>query len=268
MLSGTDVLSLVDRRPQLLARLNEGTATKQELKTTLGVSRSTVDRAINELERAQLIDRSDRAYTLTLRGRIAYREFRRTVDRYDSLSAATSLLEHLPETTELPGVLFDNTTVILPSSPAPETPRTEFVNRVRQSEVVVGTSTVVNQRLVEVFDNQLTAHDLQLSLLLDKQVVEYLRDAHHDTLCTALATDRCTLQSIEQTPPFNLTIVNWTDLWLGVHDDCGRLQGVLHTESAAAVEWAEQYLQEYTEQATPICLRDRERNPPDEQSSS
>jgi predicted transcriptional regulator len=265
MISATEILSLVDRRAQLLTCLQEGTATKRELETALDISRSTVDRAINELETAQLIDRPDRAYSLTLRGRIAYREFHRTVDRYDSLIDATSLLDHLPETATIPGVIFEDATVIRPSPPTPNTPRTQFADKVRQSEVVVGTGNVVSQHLIEVFHEQLTAHDLQLSLFLDKQVVEHLRHAYANILRTVLEIDHCTLWSAKQTPPFSLAIIDCSELWLGVYNEHGQLQGFLQTESSAAVEWAEQRLQQLTGQATSICRQDAIAKAPEKQ---
>ena len=146
--------------------------------------------------------------------------------------------------------------ILRPSSTTPDGPRTRFIDRVRQSEEVVGTGNVTTQRLVKAFHKQLTGHNLQLSLLLDEQVVEQLRHAHHDTLDTALQMEHCTLQSLEQTPPFSLAIIDWMDLWLGVYNERGQLQGMLRTESSAAVEWAEQRLQEYAERATSIRLQE------------
>lgn len=251
------MLALLTQRASLVEQIANGGASKRTLAMTLPLSRSTVTRAIQDLATVQLIRKDGNTYALTVRGRIAYREFRRTVTRYRGLIDARDLLDQVPETTALPGVVFEDATVIQPAPPTPDRPRTRFLDHVHQGEKIVGMGIIINQRLVEVFHNQLTAHDLQLSLLLDEQVIEHLWHAHYDRLCTALQIDHCTLQSVEQTPPFSLAIIDWTEIWLGVYNDCGQLQGILRTESSAAVEWAEQRLQEYAERATPIVSKER-----------
>jgi predicted transcriptional regulator len=257
MTDAIDILNLFAKRASIVHQIADGGASKRALTMTLPLSRSTIVRAIQDLTMAQLIQKDGDEYEFTLHGWIAYREFRRVIDHYSGLTAATPLLHHLPPTTMLPGIIFNDVTVIRPTPPASDAPRTRFVDRVRRSEEIVGTGTVVSQRLVEVFHNQLTSHGLKLMLFLNEQVVEHLWDAHHDTLCTALKIDHCTLQSVEQMPPFSLVIVDWTDIWLGIYNACGQLQGILHTESSAAVEWAEQRLQQYAERSTPVCYREQ-----------
>lgn len=261
-----DMLALLAQRASLVEQIADGGASKRTLTLTLPFSQSTITRAIHDLTVAKLIQKDDNDYKLTLHGRVAYRSFRHVVDRYSGLIAAAPLLSYLPETAAIPGVVFDDATIIRPSPPAPDAPRTRFLDHIRQGEEVVGTGNVTTQLSVEVFYEQLTEHDLQLSLLLNEQVVEQLRYTHHDTLSTALQMDHCTLQSLEQTPPFSLTIIDWTALWLGIYNECGQLQGMLRTKSSAAVEWGEQCLQEYAERATPVSLRGATARP-DEQRS-
>jgi predicted transcriptional regulator len=250
-----DMLALLAQRASLVEQIADGGASKRTLTLTLPFSQSTITRVIHDLAIAKLIQKDNNDYKLTLHGRVAFRSFRHVVDRYSGLTAAAPLLSHLPKTAVIPGVVFDDATIIRPAPPAPDAPRTRFLDHIRQGEEVVGIGNVTTRRSVEVFYEQLTEHDLQLSLLLNEQVVEQLRYAHHDTLSTALQMDHCTLQSLEQTPPFSLTIIDWTVLWLGIYNECGQLQGMLRTTSFAAVEWAEQRLQEYADQATPIRLR-------------
>lgn len=253
MTDSIDMLALLAQRSSLVEQIADGGASKRDLTITLPHSRSTITRALKDLIAANVLQKVDTNYELTLHGRVVYREFRRVIDRYNGLTAASPLLGHLPETTTLPGALFDDATIIQPTPPAPDTPQTQFACRIRQSDAVTGIAPVVRQRFIELFHNQFITHDLQLTLVLDEQVIEHLRHAHHTALSTALQTDHCTLLSLEQTPPFSLAIVDQTDLWFGVYNECGQLQGILRTESSAAVTWAKQYIQQYAEQATRVC---------------
>lgn len=255
MSDATDMLSLLTQRAAIVKQIAAGGASKRTLTMTLPCSRSTITRALQDLTIAQLVQKDGNNYELTLHGKIAYRDFCQVIDRYNGLATAASLLDHLPETAAIPSVIFEDVTVIRPSSTIPDAPRIQFVDRIRQSKEVVGVGSILTQHLVEVFRDQLIEDDLQTTLILDEQVVEHLRNTYQKTFDTALETDHCTLQSIEQPPPFSLTIVDWTELWLGIYNEYGQLQGMLQTESPAAVRWAEQRLGQYTERATLVCRR-------------
>lgn len=252
----TDILVLIAQREQLVQQVSDGGASIRELAQTLTLSRSTVNRALNDFKTVQVVQKNGAGYELTSYGRIAYRRYCRLSNGNETLRNAQPLLDHLPEPTAIPDTIFDDAVVMRPSAPTPDTLRTQVADRIRQSEEVVGTAPIVCQRFIKLFHDQLTTHDLQLSLLLSEQVVNHLWNAHHDCLNMALETDDCTLWSAEQTPPFSLVIIDSTSLWLGVYDECGQLQGILQSESPVAIEWAEQHLQHHTEQATPVSRKE------------
>lgn len=256
MKDSADVLTLIAQRAQLVQQLSDGIVSTRSLTQILPTSRSTVTRALNKLEAKDLVQRGGNGYELTHYGQFVYQTYRQAIDRYDTLTAAKPLLHHLPESSAIPRDVFDDATVIRPKPPIPDAPRTQFANRVRQSEKVIGTVKIVDHRLVELFHDQLTTHDFQLSLLLDKQVAESLRHMYLNIFRTMLEIDHCTLWSAKQMPPFSLVVIDCSELWLGVYNEYGQLQGFLQTESSAAVEWAEQYLQQLIGQATSVYRQD------------
>lgn len=252
----TDILILIVQREQLVRQLAEKSASIRELAQTLTISRSTVNRALNDLKAAQVVQKNGADYELTLYGRFVYQKYNRISNGYDTLGDALPLLNHLPKPTAVPDTIFDSASVMRPTAPSPDALQSQLAACIRQSEEVIGTAPIVSQRFVELFHDQLTTHDLRLSLLLSEQVVKHLWNTHHDGLSTAMETDHCTLWSAEQTPPFSLIIIDSTDLWLGVYDECGHLQGLLQSESPAAIEWAKQHLHHHIDQSTPICLQE------------
>lgn len=253
LMTPRELLTLLAHRAPILRAIADGYATKRSLKEEVTVSRSTINRAIDDFETAQLVKKAENEYELTTYGWLVWQEYRRVIDRCEPLAAAIPLLSHLPAEPLFPGVVFDDTTIYVPDSPNPNFPLTQFERRVRQSETIIGVGTSVTQRNVEFFLGQIRTNNLQLSMLLEETVVDYLWQTHPDALRTVLQNNQCTLWSVEQTPSYSLAVVDSMDLWLGSYNDHGQLQGLLLTESPAAVAWAEERLQQYIEQATPIC---------------
>ena len=71
-----DRIDLVAKRVDLLEALAAGPRYKPALVEATGDSRSTVDRAIRELEAAGLIERTDEGFWATLAGRLAAERYR------------------------------------------------------------------------------------------------------------------------------------------------------------------------------------------------
>lgn len=70
----SELVELGCRRQRLLDRLADGPAGKADLEASAGVSRSTVDRGLEELTSAALIERAAGGYRLTLYGRVVYEQ--------------------------------------------------------------------------------------------------------------------------------------------------------------------------------------------------
>jgi predicted transcriptional regulator len=75
--NSADVRQLLSQRADALSRLLDADRTKNELTEELDVSRSTVDRAVRELESNGLVRREGGTVTATLSGRLAYDSYRR-----------------------------------------------------------------------------------------------------------------------------------------------------------------------------------------------
>lgn len=251
--NATDVLGLLAQRREIVQQIADGGASKRALALEQPHSRSTISRVLRDLTAAQLVHKDGSDYELTGPGRIAYREFRRIAERYTGLGNALPLLDHLPDATALPGVLFEEATVIQPARPNPDAPRTRLAECVRRSAEIVGMTPIVSQRLIGMFHDALTTHEVQLSLLLSEQGTAHLWNTYREQIVTALASERCTIRTREQVPPFSLVIMDRAEVWLGVYTESGQLQGMLQSKASGAVEWAEQVLQHQIELATSVA---------------
>lgn len=252
MESSTDLLALIAQRAQMIQLIADGNKSKRSITTMLPVSRSTVTRALKALTDAQLVHQAKDGYALTLQGQLAYQAFQEVTDYYETLIAAKQLLQYLPATASINRSLFEGATVYHADCTNPDAPRIRFEDLVRRSEDIVGIYPIISQRTLDIYLDQLSNRTLHLSLLLDATASEHLQQESPDKIHTASQAEHCTLYVCPQTPPFSLVIVDQTELWFGVYDDQGHLKGGLQNASHTAITWAEQCLQQYSNQGYQI----------------
>lgn len=105
-----DEIPVVARRVEFLERLQAAPAHKPDLVEALDHSRSTVDRAVNELETAGLIARRTEGYVTTQAGRLAADRYRAFLADERRILAARDVLEAVPPEYEVPMSLVTNAT--------------------------------------------------------------------------------------------------------------------------------------------------------------
>ncbi|WP_256301253.1 tetratricopeptide repeat protein [Haloarchaeobius salinus] len=112
-MSPDDVASaveLLDRRRQVLGHLGGDGQHVRDLCDELDVSRSTVNRALRELEDAGWVERADDGYVRTTTGSLALQKYRDQVTALDAVQTHADALSPLPGDTLLdPAVLADAT---------------------------------------------------------------------------------------------------------------------------------------------------------------
>ncbi|ELZ10330.1 helix-turn-helix domain-containing protein [Natrialba aegyptia] len=116
MVGAPRLLALVDRRESLLRHLATTPARPSDLAAALECSRSTVDRALSELQDATLVERDpDRdSYHLTVAGELALEEFGQFSTRLERTASASGLLASLSTDggCRLPWQFLDAATVV------------------------------------------------------------------------------------------------------------------------------------------------------------
>jgi biotin operon repressor len=110
--AGFELLERLLPRADLLACLEDSPMTKPELTEACGVSRSTVNRGINSLEAAGVVERVEGSrYGLTLFGSIVSRELEHVGTRLHKLNKVADLITEVGHATDLQAELFDDATI-------------------------------------------------------------------------------------------------------------------------------------------------------------
>lgn len=258
--NGRDVLETIARRERVVDALASGRARKRDLVDALDVSRSTVDRAVRDLELASLVDRDGTRYQLTVTGRLAVDAYRRSVGTFEAITSMSDVLELIPEEESLSPVVFDGAkTATLPVDgriPEPAV-HERFVDRIvdwiEQSERVVGFSPVEpNPRIRELLAARTAAGELDAEILISPSLTRYLLEEHSSQLREMIESDGLTLGEVD-TLPYGLGIYEALDrtcVLVFVYGDTARIRGLIENDTAGAIAWAWRTYGDFRERAT------------------
>lgn len=235
-----EVVELLARRARLLELLREEPRLKRDLAEELSVSRSTVDRAVRNLEAHNFVARGD-TVSLTLEGELALDAFERFVGSVDGLDEATPVLDPLSPTATLDVALLRDATVVTPERDAPQRPTSSYAEEVQRATGVRGFASNVLPSTVDVFHERIVDHGVGVDLTMPEYVLEELLASHGDSVDEALDTGRLTLRTATTTLEFSLLVVDQperTVVCALIYGDSG-LAGVVKNDHEDAVRWAE-----------------------------
>ncbi len=237
------VLDLLARRAELLDRIAERPADKPALGDALGVSRSTVDRAVRELAERGFIERCGDGYRTTAAGRLAaasYGEFRR---RSEGIRAAADVLDVLPPDAPLDARALAGAEVVAADGGDPERPARRIAELVGRADEVRGAGGLVADRYVRLYRDRIL-DGTAVRVVLAPASLERLLAGHADAVAAALETGLVELRESPDAPPFGLRLYSRDDettMSVTVYDD--DLRGIICNDDPGAVEWAAEYVE-------------------------
>jgi predicted transcriptional regulator len=241
-LTGSTLRETVRKRADVLESLSDEAAGKPALVERLGVSRSTVDRAVDDLVDIGLVRRVDSEYRMTPQGRMALDIHEEYVDLTDALGGAAPVLDALPTGAPFPRSMVETGTVRLAQPHAPESAITEALDALASAERLRVFSPVVKSSYVRPVAEEVVGRGLDVDLVLGAEASESL---------VALAEVTDAVEDLVDAPSFTL---HRTDrdlpfllyLLLGGESDAtgvtvhegGGIVGSVTTRDEAAVSWA------------------------------
>lgn len=238
--TGEGVLDVLRRRETVLAALVDERRGKRALVEGLPVSRSTVDRAVRELETHDLVERTNGEYRATLTGELLLSARHDYVQRVGGTGSVGDLLAHLPTGVDLPVGAVATAEVYRPDGPEPHRP-VEFLRglvkrAVRHRGLLVQQATPNAPDLIR---DRVCADELDVEYLISPSMREYLWTERPALVADMIDAGGATFRETRGLP-FDyglLSTAETTYFVVVVHDDNGSLQGVLCNDATAAVEW-------------------------------
>lgn len=223
-------------RSSFVCCLSKGIDDKREIQEELDVSRTTVDRALLELEDANVVTSTGSEYELSLYGQLLFEEYQRFFEQCDDISTSRTLLSYLPSETTLDRRVLDSATVHHATRSAPQKPLGALERLVQQSGSLEGQLPVVVPRTITNLHRRITTDAVEAKLLFETDSVTYLSDAHGDKLHEMQTANGVDIRRTDAKLPFGL-VVSDSELWLGGYDTDGGLKGAIVNDREAAIEW-------------------------------
>ncbi len=244
-----DVLS---KRHECLRALRTDVRTKPDLVTELDIARSTVDRAIRDLEAVSCIEPVDGGYRATPTGRLALAEFDEYVGTSKSVADASEYLNRLPSDAPVDSAIVRGASITLAESHAPEValePCIDLLGRATSLKALVPVA-------LSVFPRRIMPHvdegDLTVELVAQANVIESLPALGDNVGDRILTHDAVTIYSTDAALPYVLWVMETPDTDVAGITACadGRVHGVLVNETDRALRWARDRHAAYRKRAT------------------
>lgn len=261
-----EVLRLVAERFELLDSTRTMPRDKRTLGTELDLSRSTVDRAIRDLEVAGLVHRTSDGYTTTTIGQQAAEQYHATVATVTAILAAQDILQVLPAQCAITPALLDGseTERVDETTPyrlsAAVRDRLETADRLR-----VVLPVLAAPQLLDLCHRRIVQDGTPVELVIDPALFETLTTEFPGPLSEMAATDAFTA-FVGDVPPFGLLLADTdtgTTVAVMAHVDQRSVYGALHNDTAAAIRWAEERYDHIQADATERTAELRDTAPAD-----
>ncbi|KAB1188285.1 MULTISPECIES: winged helix-turn-helix domain-containing protein [Haloferax] len=248
-----EAFDVLRSRAALLAAVADAAQTPADLATELGVSRSTIDRGLNELERVGFVETVGGTVLLTLSGRMALSTHTRFVDQLNDVGEAADVLEPLAPDAPFDPVLVDGSDAIVASDPDDEEPLNRLTSFIEDAKAVRGCKMAALPAQVDAYYRRVTTDTISVQLVVTEAVVERLVTEYRPQLAELSAIESVSLRSIESLP-YGLLVVERPSgpvAVLSIYSSDG-LVGVVHNDSTDAVCWAHSQIDRWWAMADPL----------------
>lgn len=250
----SDIASVLATRHDVLRAVGDEGARKNELTDALDVSRSTVDRAVRELEEADLLAREAGRCRRTLAGNLALAEYDGYRRRLDGIVDGRELLAVLPPDARFDARVLADADIRVTEAHAPYesvSPVSDLIERATRTRTVA--SGVIPQQ-VETYRRAILEDGLEAQFVVTDRVIEHVIETYDDALSEALATGRVEFRLTDEPMPYSVVVAETPDgtrVGVLVYGDAG-VRGTVRNDDPAAVAWGLDLFERFWERAAPL----------------
>lgn len=243
------VIDVVVRRGDVLAAILDEPRERHELVDDVDAAKSTVYKAISQLEAANLVERGPDGLCATTFGRVVY-------DRYRALSQVAELddlLSTVPPDAPLDPSVFDGAETITPVPHAVDRHLTQAAAMLEVADAIRGVVTVAAPVYVEAILGR-AREDVPIELVLGSSLAEHLRGRYPDVVSELDGYDHVSVWEFEDAFTFSFAITTSDGderVILEFTDETG-VVGLAVNDSAASVAWADSLLATVQDEAEPV----------------
>jgi DNA-binding Lrp family transcriptional regulator len=266
-----DVLQTVLDRAVYLDTLEQGPLAQSALAEAVGVSRSTVDRAVRELSTHGLVTRSEDAVALTAAGRLVAFCLDRHREDVAAILATQPLLEHVPPDAPLDTTVLTGATVRQVAPPDPYQAADRIGDLFDAGDQVYALSVALtDDRAPQIIFDAVVEQGTTYEAVYASNVASVLQTWQSADRREMAATGRYRAYEVE-TLPFGLFFRDGTAgstgsdgagsqsatappprVAVAVYDDANDLHGVIYNDTDDAAAWARETFARYRDGARDV----------------
>lgn len=245
-----ELVDRLRRRWAFVEALDEGALDGPELVDTVGVSRSTVDRAVRELEIAGVVEYDSGGYRRTALGTLAAEAYESLAGTVTAARRLEPVLEWLPDGAPFDVDAFADADVVVSEPGDPYAMVNRHVRTLREADRIRAVTPVTGRHACEaihesVFDGG------SADLVVTPPVLETMRSPRYvDLLREATDTGRATVSRTDEPVPYYLGVLGGT-AQVGVDGD-GQPRALAESTAPEAVSWAERQFEHYRGEGEPV----------------
>ena len=232
--------AVVVRRSETLRALDEGAVSKAALVDRLGVSRSTVDRAVRELSTVGFVTSTPSGYRTTASGRLAAEVHDRYTRRIETLGEAAPLFAGVEVVFDIDPAVVDGATLIETAPHAPSRPVAAVGDIVEAATHVSVYTGRYLSRHARLYHDRVMEAGMTVSFVTTERVIERQAATRPGDMREAVASGRVAIRHVDRDDPVTLVLAetpSGPEMGLVVYDD-GAPRGFLGNDTPAATRWA------------------------------
>jgi len=243
--SADEHIQLVKNRYRILKAIHEGILEKRVLTDVLNISRSTVNRSVQELNDADMLSVTGTDYQLTAFGALMQDEYRHFKDTIQTLSEAQPVLKSIPAVDCPPIHLLQDATVIEQTEFSTERPWTKTIEEWSSSATLNLVLPRISRNMVETFLDRRDSMS-QVNLWLHKQTFEAFRSEAPEQFDTLEQSSTARIGIIPNQPRYGIGTASHGATVLFAYDSDGRIRAALISNGKKQYNWGEQQIEEFT----------------------
>lgn len=243
-------------RSHFLRRLREPQE-KCELARDFEESRSTIDRAVRELERVGFVERTAGGYRTTLAGELALEDHERHVARLDGIADLGTALAELSPDAPLDAALFEDADASLPTRHCPSEPVEAAAAFLADAAHVRAFTSAIVPRYVDVYRDRIVDGEMTADLVFADGVVEWLLARRKRDASAIFGADGVTAAQTSTERSFSLVLAGRDEtrrVGVMLYDGGSRL-GFVRNDTRAAIAWADDVFERIAAEAASLDSR-------------
>ena len=251
---GFEVLQTIHDRYELVSLLSEAAHDKPDFVTQLSMSRSTVDRAIDQLLEYDIIERTESGYAITTPGIMILQCYERTVEIVGPIFDTSRVLRYIPTEIAVPFTLLDTATVHVADRFEPGLPQRRFLEIAEGAAQIRGIIPVTNEQYIDFLYHRVVELGKPTELVTETQIVDYLQKHKPRIFREILSADCCDIHVIDATIEFGLSLFDGDEhtITLCCYDFNKHFQGLIVDRFDNHGRWAESIYEKFLDKATVI----------------